>query len=162
MVVHYCCHTSISELQYPTLLMASTNKMFSEIPDLFHSGVRPRPHYDWYEQYHTVGFECAKVHGCTHNPGRHCHRCHAAWQRAWSQYFKAEELLNEAAANPERYLEEMGFDMRQGYMGVLMQGSGWEVLAPELQPPAGGSLRLHPTRIAKHRLALAQMVLVEQ
>lgn len=141
--------------------MALANKMFSEIPDLYHSGMRPRPHYDWYEQYHAVGFECAKVHGCTHNPGRHCHRCHAAWQRAWSQYFKAEELLNEAAANPESYLEEMNIDMRQDYMGVLMQGSGWEVLAPELQPPAGGSLRLHPTRIAKHRLALAQMASTE-
>ncbi|KAM0294827.1 hypothetical protein ACHAQK_004053 [Fusarium lateritium] len=132
-----------------------------EIPDLYHSGVKPRPHYDWYEQYHAVGSECAKVHGCTHNPGRCCHGCHAAWQRSWSQYFKAEELLNEAAANPESYLEEMDIDMRQDYMGVLMQGSGWEVLAPELQPPAGGSLRLHPTRIAKHRLALAQMASVE-
>ncbi|KAM0244742.1 hypothetical protein ACHAP5_005971 [Fusarium lateritium] len=132
-----------------------------EIPDLHHSGVRPRPHYNWYEQYHAVGSECAKVHGCTHNPGRCCHGCHAAWQMSWSQYFKAEELLNEAAANPESYLEEMDIDMRQDYMGVLMQGSGWEVLAPELQPPAGGSLRLHPTRIAKHRLALAQMASVE-
>jgi hypothetical protein len=161
MPVHCCYHTSISELKYLILLMALANKMFSEIPDLYHSGMRPRPHYDWYEQYHAVGFECAKVHGCTHNPGRHCHRCHAAWQRAWSQYFKAEELLNEAAANPESYLEEMDIDMRQDYMGVLMQGSGWEVLAPELQPPAGGSLRLHPTRIAKHRLALAQMASAE-
>ncbi|KAF5678826.1 srp40-suppressor of mutant ac40 of rna polymerase i iii [Fusarium heterosporum] len=106
-----------------------------EIPDLYHSGTRPRPHYDW---------------------------CHAEWQKAWSQYFKAEELLAEAAANPESYLEKMGVDICQDYMGVLMQGSGWEVLAPGLQPPAGGSLRLHPTRIAKHKLALAQLALAEE
>ncbi|KAF4998368.1 hypothetical protein FGRMN_3248 [Fusarium graminum] len=106
-----------------------------EIPGLYHSGKRPRPHYDW---------------------------CHAEWQKAWSQYFKAEGLLAEAAANPEDYLEEMDVDICQDYIGVLMQGSGWEVLAPELQPPAGGSLRLHPTRIAKHKLALAQLTLAEK
>ncbi|KAF4965281.1 hypothetical protein FSARC_6899 [Fusarium sarcochroum] len=128
-----------------------------EIPDLYGSGLRPRLHYDWYEQFHAVGLECAKVHGCNHNPGRHCHKCHAEWHKAWSRYFKAEELLNEAAANPEKYLKETGLDMRKGYMGALMEGSGWEVLAPELKPPAGGKLRIHPARIAKHKLALAQL-----
>ncbi|KAM0563363.1 hypothetical protein ACHAPJ_001081 [Fusarium lateritium] len=133
-----------------------------EIPDLYGSGLRPRLHYDWYEQYHAVGLNCAKVHGCNHNPGRHCHKCHAEWHKAWSRYFKAEELLNEAAANPEKYLKETGLDMRKGYMGALMEGSGWEVLAPELKPPAGGKLRIHPARIAKHKLALAQLASSEE
>ncbi|KAF5022290.1 hypothetical protein F66182_5667 [Fusarium sp. NRRL 66182] len=128
-----------------------------EIPDLYGSGLRARPHYDWYEQYHPVGYECAIVHRCDHNPGRHCHECHAAWQRAWSRYCKAQELLLEAVEDPEKYLEETGIDLRQGYMGALMQGSGWEVLAPELQPPAGGKVRIHPARIARHKLALAKL-----
>jgi hypothetical protein len=100
------------------------------------------------------------VHGCAHNPGRVCHGCHASWQKAWSLFFKAHELLDEAVANPQKYLAETGLDVRQDFMGHLMQGSGWEVLAPELQPPAGKSIRLHPTRIAKHRLALSQMAIV--
>ncbi|KAJ4270122.1 hypothetical protein NW762_001795 [Fusarium torreyae] len=133
-----------------------------EIPDLYGSGLRPRLHYDWYEQHHAVGLDCAKVHGCNHNPGRHCHKCHAEWHKAWSRYFKAEALLNEAAANPEKYLKETGLDMRKGYMGALMEGSGWEVLAPELKPPAGGKLRIHPARIAKHKLALAQLASSEE
>ncbi|OBS21284.1 hypothetical protein FPOA_07622 [Fusarium poae] len=128
-----------------------------EIPSLFGSGVRARPHYGWYEQYHQTGRDCAKVHGCTHNPGRVCHSCHADWQKAWSVYFKAHELLDEAVANPEKYLADTGLDVRKGYMGHLLEGSGWEVLALELQPPTGNSIRLHPTRIAKHRLAFAQM-----
>ncbi|KAM0503214.1 hypothetical protein ACHAP8_003256 [Fusarium lateritium] len=128
-----------------------------EIPSLFGSGVRARPHYGWYEQYHQTGRDCAKVHGCTHNPGRVCHRCHADWQKAWSVYFKAHEVLDEAVANPEKYLADTGLDVRKDYMGHLLEGSGWEVLALELQPPTGNSIRLHPTRIAKHRLAFAQM-----
>ncbi|RGP76269.1 srp40-suppressor of mutant ac40 of rna polymerase i and iii [Fusarium sporotrichioides] len=128
-----------------------------EIPVFFGSGVRARPHYGWYEQYHHAGRDCAKVHGCTHNPGRVCHSCHADWQKAWSVYFKAHELLDEAAANPEEYLAETGVDVRQDYLGHLLEGSGWEVLALELQPPVGNSIRLHPTRIAKYRLAFAQM-----
>ncbi|EKJ72610.1 hypothetical protein NXS19_008847 [Fusarium pseudograminearum] len=128
-----------------------------EIPGLYGSGVRARPHYGWYEQYHLTGLDCAKVHGCTHNPGRVCHSCHADWHKAWSVYFKAHELLDEAVANAEQYLTDTGVDVRKDYLGHLLEGSGWEVLALELQPPAGNSIRLHPTRIAKHRLALAQV-----
>ncbi|KAM0297965.1 hypothetical protein ACHAPM_009247 [Fusarium culmorum] len=128
-----------------------------EIPGLYGSGIRARPHYGWYEQYHLTGLDCAKVHGCTHNPGRVCHSCHADWHKAWSVYFKAHEILDEAVANPQQYLTDTGVDVRKDYLGHLLEGSGWEVLALELQPPTGNSIRLHPTRIAKHRLALAQV-----
>ncbi|KAF4445108.1 SRP40-Suppressor of mutant AC40 of RNA polymerase I and III [Fusarium austroafricanum] len=128
-----------------------------EIPDIYGSGLRPRLHYDWYEQYHFTGLDCAKVHGCTHNPGRVCHPCHAGWQDAWARFFKAEELLQEAAADPERYLKETGLDIRMDFMRALMEDSDWKVLAPELQPPAGGKVRIHPTRAAMHKLALGQV-----
>ncbi|KAF4496497.1 SRP40-Suppressor of mutant AC40 of RNA polymerase I and III [Fusarium agapanthi] len=102
------------------------------------------------------GHECYKVHRCTHNPGGGCHECHSDWQEDWARFFKAEELLQEAAADPERCLRETGLDMREDFMGALLQGASWEVLAPHLQPPAGGRLRVHPMRLAKHRLTLAQ------
>ncbi|RGP80859.1 srp40-suppressor of mutant ac40 of rna polymerase i and iii [Fusarium longipes] len=152
--------SSESDSQYPgnfsPLLIPSLDP---EIPGLYSSSIRARPHYDWYEQYHDPGLDCAKVHGCAHNPGRMCHSCHANWLKAWSLYFEAHKLLDEAAANPQKYLEETGLDIRQDFMGYLMQGSGWQVLAPELQPPVANSIRLHPTRIAKHRLAFAQMAI---
>lgn len=78
---------------------------------------------------------------------------------AWARYFKAQELLDEAAADPQRYLKETGVDLRLDFMGILIQGSGWQVLAPELQPPAGQSIRIHPTRLAKHMLAFAQLAI---
>ncbi|EWG45420.1 hypothetical protein FVEG_06216 [Fusarium verticillioides 7600] len=127
-----------------------------EIPGMHGSGPRARRHYDWYEQFHSVGFECYEVHPCFHNPGRGCHECHGEWHKDWARFFKAEELLQEAAADPERYLRETGLDMHEDFAGALLQGASWEVLAPHLQPPAGGRVRIHPTRLAKHRLALAQ------
>ncbi|KAF5596127.1 suppressor of mutant AC40 of RNA polymerase i and iii [Fusarium subglutinans] len=127
-----------------------------EIPGMHGSGLRARRHYDWYEQLHSVGHECYKVHPCTHNMGRGCHECHSDWQEDWARFFKAEELLHEAAADPERYLRETGLDMREDFMGALLQGASWEVVAPHLLPPAGGRLRVHPMRLAKHRLILAQ------
>ncbi|KAH7248879.1 uncharacterized protein BKA55DRAFT_540296 [Fusarium redolens] len=132
-----------------------------EIPDMHGSGLRARRHYDWYEQFHSVGHECYEVHPCYHNPGRGCHQCHSEWQKDWARFFKAEDLLQEAAADPERYLRETGLDMRQDFMGALLQGATWEVLAPHLQPPAGGKVRIHPARLAKHRLALAQAAVQE-
>ncbi|KAG5773204.1 hypothetical protein H9Q72_000883 [Fusarium xylarioides] len=127
-----------------------------EIPGMHGSGLRARRHHDWYEQFHSVGFECYEVHPCGHNPGRGCHQCHSEWHKDWARFFKAEELLQEAAADPERYMREIGLDMREDFMGALLQGASWEVLAPHLQPPAGGRVRIHPTRLAKHRLAFAQ------
>ncbi|KAF5708376.1 suppressor of mutant AC40 of RNA polymerase i iii [Fusarium mundagurra] len=127
-----------------------------EIPGMHGSGLRARRHYDWYEQFHYVGHECYDVHPCLHNPGRGCHECHSEWHKDWARFFKAEELLQEAAADPERYLRETGLDMCEGFMGALLQGASWEVLAPHLQPPAGGRVRVHPARLAKHRLAFAQ------
>ncbi|KAF5599406.1 suppressor of mutant AC40 of RNA polymerase i iii [Fusarium pseudoanthophilum] len=127
-----------------------------EIPGMNGSGLRARRHHDWYEQFHSVGFECYEVHPCLHNPGRGCHECHSEWHKDWARFFKAEELLQEAAADPERYLRETGLDMREDFAEALLQGASWEVLAPHLQPPAGGRVRIHPARLAKHRLALAQ------
>ncbi|KAF5681644.1 suppressor of mutant AC40 of RNA polymerase i iii [Fusarium denticulatum] len=127
-----------------------------EIPGMHGSGLRARRHYDWYEQFHSVGYECYEVHPCLHNPGRGCHQCHSEWHKDWARFFKAEELLQEAAADPERYLRETGLDMHEDFTGALLQGASWEVLAPHLQPPAGGRVRIHPARLAKHRLALAQ------
>ncbi|KAF5634494.1 suppressor of mutant AC40 of RNA polymerase i and iii [Fusarium tjaetaba] len=127
-----------------------------EIPGMHGSGMRARRHYDWYEQFHSVGFECYEVHPCLHNPGRGCHECHNEWHKDWARFFKAEELLQGAAADPERYLRETGLDMHEEFAGALLQGASWEVLAPHLQPPAGGRVRIHPARLAKHRLALAQ------
>ncbi|CVK88991.1 hypothetical protein FPRO06_03788 [Fusarium proliferatum] len=127
-----------------------------EIPGMHGSGLRACRHYDWYEQFHSVGYECYEVHPCPHNPGRGCHQCHSEWHKDWARFFKAEELLQEAAADPERYLRETGLDMREDFMGALLQGASWEVLAPHVQPPAGGRVRIHPARVAKHRLALAQ------
>jgi hypothetical protein len=149
------CHHSIRKSRYPSILRTPTNTS-SEIPDMHGSGLRARRHYDWYEQFHFVGHECYEVHPCYHNPGRGCHQCHSEWQKDWARFFKAEDLLQEAAADPERYLRETGLDMRQDFMGALLQGATWEVLAPHLQPPAGGKVRIHPARLAKHRLALAQ------
>ncbi|ENH69070.1 hypothetical protein FOC1_g10010247 [Fusarium oxysporum f. sp. cubense race 1] len=126
-----------------------------EIPGMHSSGLRARRHYDWYEQFHSVGYECYEVHPCFHNPGRGCHQCHSEWHKDWARFFKAEDLLQEAAADPEKYLRETGLDMREDFMGALLQGASWEVLAPHLQPPAGGRVRIHPARLAKHRLALA-------
>ncbi|EXM00180.1 hypothetical protein NOF04DRAFT_4616 [Fusarium oxysporum II5] len=126
-----------------------------EIPGMHGSGLRARRHYDWYEQFHSVGYECYEVHPCFHNPGRGCHQCHSEWHKDWARFFKAEDLLQEAAADPEKYLRETGLDMREDFMGALLQGASWEVLAPHLQPPAGGRVRIHPARLAKYRLALA-------
>ncbi|KAM5347977.1 hypothetical protein ACJ41O_007801 [Fusarium nematophilum] len=127
----------------------------SEIPGLYGSGTRPRLHYDWYEQYHRLGPDCAKVHGC--HQGTYCHECHAKWHKAWARYFKAEEERELALEDPERYQNETGEDLRAGYMGALMEDGDWRELAPELLPPAGGKLRVHPVRIAKHKLALMRM-----
>ncbi|KAF5625383.1 suppressor of mutant AC40 of RNA polymerase i and iii [Fusarium sp. NRRL 52700] len=127
-----------------------------EIPGTHGSGLRARRHYDWWEQSHSVGYECSEVHPCNHNPGRGCHQCHSVWHKDWARFFKAEELLQEAAADPERYLRETGLDVRGDFMGALLQGASWEVLAPHLQPPAGGRVRIHPARLAKHRLTLTQ------
>ncbi|KAF9765866.1 hypothetical protein IL306_001791 [Fusarium sp. DS 682] len=132
-----------------------------EIPDMYGSGLRARRHYDWYEQWHYVGYECYHVHPCSHNPGRECHDCHTEWHKAWARFFKAEDLLEEAAADPEKYLRETGLDLRKDFMGALLQGATWEINAPHLQPPAGGKVRIHPTRTAKHRLALAQIAAQE-
>ncbi|KAF4335930.1 srp40-suppressor of mutant ac40 of rna polymerase i and iii [Fusarium beomiforme] len=128
-----------------------------EIPGIYGSGLRARRHYDWYEQWHYVGYECYHVHPCKHNPGRECHDCHNEWHKAWARFFKAEDLLEEAAANPEKYLRETGLDLRKDFLGALLQGVTWETNAPHLQPPAGGKVRIHPVRLAKHRLALAQI-----
>ncbi|KAF4444675.1 SRP40-Suppressor of mutant AC40 of RNA polymerase I and III [Fusarium acutatum] len=127
-----------------------------EIPGMHGSGLRARRHYDWYEQFHSVGYECYEVHPCLHNLGRGCHQCHSEWHKDWARFFKAEELLQEAAADPKRYLREAGLDMREDFMRALLQGASWEVLAPHLQSPAGGRVRIHPARLAKHRLTLAQ------
>ncbi|KAJ3521729.1 hypothetical protein NM208_g13161 [Fusarium decemcellulare] len=135
----------------------------SEIVGIYGSGQRPRLNYDWYEQYHRLGLDCAKVHGCRHNM-LICHECHADWHKAWSRFFKVEEEISLALKALEdlgQCQDETGQDMREGYEGDLIQNEDWQALAPELTPPAGGKVRTHPARMAKHLLALKQAAAAE-
>ncbi|KAF7546815.1 hypothetical protein G7Z17_g8152 [Cylindrodendrum hubeiense] len=114
----------------------------SEIPGIYGSALRSRLNYDWYEQYHVFGIDCARVHGCR----RVCHECHAKWHRDWARYFQVEEEIASALENPNGYLH-MGED---GF-GVL------QILDSIPSPPRGGKVRDHPARLSKQRL-LAQKV----
>src|SRR5690349_4629026 len=76
------------------------------MPGLYGSALRPRLHIAWYEQYHCCGYDCPKVHPCKHNPGRPCHQCHSQWHEDWSMYFKCQEILDEAAADPLTSIRE--------------------------------------------------------
>ncbi|WAO85128.1 Hypothetical protein NCS54_00236300 [Fusarium falciforme] len=118
----------------------------SEIPGLYGSGKRPRLHYDWYEQYHRLGPDCEKVHGCQH--GQFCHQCHADWHKAWSHFFKRQDEVDDEVAATTNY------DIRKGYLGTALgfEHSPKPVIEPI--PPRGGKIRTHPARIAKEKLAL--------
>ncbi|KAJ4256567.1 hypothetical protein NW757_004194 [Fusarium falciforme] len=118
----------------------------SEIPGLYGSGKRPRLHYDWYEQYHRLGPDCEKVHGCQH--GQFCHQCHADWHKAWSHFFKRQDEVDDEVAATTNY------DIRKGYLGTALGFEHSPKPVIESIPPRGGKIRTHPARIAKEKLAL--------
>ncbi|RSL78946.1 hypothetical protein CEP51_007763 [Fusarium floridanum] len=125
----------------------------SEIPGIYGSGKRPRLDYDWYEQYHRMGSDCQKVHGCQHS--QPCHQCHADWHKAWSHFFKRQDEIDAETAAMANY------DIRKGYLGTAL---GFEhaprpVITPI--PPRGGKIRTHPARIAKEKLALMERLAKE-
>lgn len=112
----------------------------SDIPGLYGSSMGARLHYEWYEQYHVLGPDCAKVHEGCHR-GTYCHSCHAEWHHAWARFIRTEEEIVLALGNPELYESAQNMELEK-----------WRGLASELAPPLGGKVRLHPTRIANERL----------
>lgn len=94
-----------------------------------------RAHRDWYEQYHRLGSDCLKVHGCecvlkTH--GDICRLCHDDWLQQWDIFYYDEEHPSEA--------------------GQIVESGSTETLAEssksnsETQAPLGGTVRIHPLR----------------
>jgi hypothetical protein len=109
-----------------------------EIPGLYGSLSQPRPSYEWYEQYHVLGPDCAKVHKCDHGL---CHACHAKWHMDWVEYGKKKDAFMEALEDPDAVP-----------VGSTQGGSDLTSVGHDPQPPTYGNMRTHPARIAKRRL----------
>ncbi|KPM40021.1 hypothetical protein AK830_g6536 [Neonectria ditissima] len=116
-----------------------------EIPDMYGSGVRPRLHYDWYEQFHNLGLDCTIVHGCRMGP--YCHECHTKWHRDWARYFKVQEQIDIALEDPKTYQDADGNEIETSSNKFLQ-----EIIDATPIPPKGGRVRIHPARMAKEKL----------
>ena len=99
----------------------------------FGAASQPRPHWDWYEQYHRFGDDCTKVHGCNCECAlklRVCNECHIKWVEDWNVYFEAQERQTRSLAPAE---------------GVSVDNV-WKPRETGVEAPKGGSLRIHPKR----------------
>lgn len=70
-------------------------------------------------------------------------------------YFKCQEILDEAAADPLTSMREAGLETHPDFKKYFEPGAppccGQ---APQLDHPVGNSIRVHPTRMAKYKLDL--------
>jgi len=70
-------------------------------------------------------------------------------------YFKCQEILDEAAADPLTSIREAGLETHPDFRKYFEpEAEPCYFQAPQLDHPVGNSIRVHPTRIAKHKLEL--------
>ena len=70
-------------------------------------------------------------------------------------YFKCQEILDEAAADPLTSMREAGLETHPDFKKYFEpEAPLCYVEAPQLDHPVGNSIRVHPTRMAKYKLDL--------